>query len=283
MFKIDPLDPTHPVLAGKPVDTLGEFPVSVAFDNSCGRVCVVNGGAKNNLACWTLDNGQLRQDGEVRPLGLNTTTPPLNAPNTASQVSFSPDSQKVVVSVKGAAPPMTPGSLFVYPVESGGVSQTPVKSSIANIPDDFGFVFGEDSSRLLLSDPTFGGSIIELNPQTHVATEVKHTQSSLNASCWAAYSPATGLGYTFDAARPQIASFDFRSGDLMETIPTDPAFMSAFDAVIDGTSAYFIAGAPSIGIFDVQQKKTIQNLNLQGLPGIDDRRYWSGMAMWSSN
>lgn len=32
MFKVDPIDPTHPIMMGQPVDTMGDFPISVAYD-----------------------------------------------------------------------------------------------------------------------------------------------------------------------------------------------------------------------------------------------------------
>ena len=34
MFMIEPNDPLRPMLVGKPVDTLGEFPVSLAYSSS---------------------------------------------------------------------------------------------------------------------------------------------------------------------------------------------------------------------------------------------------------
>ena len=34
MFTIDSFDPLHPTLVGKPADTLGEFPVSLAYSSS---------------------------------------------------------------------------------------------------------------------------------------------------------------------------------------------------------------------------------------------------------
>ena len=34
MFAIDPFNPLHPTLVGKPADTLGEFPVSLAYSSS---------------------------------------------------------------------------------------------------------------------------------------------------------------------------------------------------------------------------------------------------------
>ena len=34
MFSIKPSDPLHPVLVGNPADTLGDFPMSVAYSSS---------------------------------------------------------------------------------------------------------------------------------------------------------------------------------------------------------------------------------------------------------
>lgn len=246
-------------------------------------VCVLNGGAKNNVACWTIDNDHLTPDGDVRPLNLTLATPPAAGTGTASQITFTPDSSHVMVTVKGPTMPMKPGSIYLFPVENGNVGQQPVTSSIATVSVDFGFAFGESESSVLVSDPTFGGSVVNINPTTMQTSELKHTKSSLNASCWASYSPTTKMGYTTDAGLPQLGEFDLQTGELKQIIQTDAAFMGGFDTVFDGAIAYFIAAAPSVGAFDVQQKKTIQNLNLQGVPNVDDRNFWQGMAMWPSH
>ena len=41
MLKIDPANPSHPVMVGQPVDTMGDFPISVAYDN-CYRKGTLN-------------------------------------------------------------------------------------------------------------------------------------------------------------------------------------------------------------------------------------------------
>ena len=235
------------------------------------------------MACWSINDDGLKVDGDARPLNLKLTTPPTVGSGTASQIAFTPDSSHVVVTVKGVTAPATPGSIFVFPVEGGSVGQQPVISSIADIPSDFGFAFGESSSTILVSDPTFGGSVVNIDPTNLQTSEVQHTNSTLKAACWAAYSPVTKMGYTIDAGLPQFGEFDLQSGELKQIIPTDAAFKGAFDTVIDGATAYFIAASPSVGGFDLQQKKTVQNLDLQGVAGVDDRNFWQGIAMWPSS
>lgn len=222
--------------------------------------------------------------GNVQPLGLNLTTPPTMNSGTVSQISFSPDSKNLVVAVKGPMSTMAPGPIFVFPVQDGAIAQ-PVKSTIADLPMPFGFTYGSSSDSILLSDPSFGGSLINIAPGTEMTTEVMHTDETgkLMASCWAAYSEKTGKGYLIDAGSPQFGEVDMMTGVVTDIFTTDAAFMGAFDTVVDEATAYFIAAAPSVGAYDVEQKKLVQNLNLTGVPGVDSRQWWSGMAMWSSS
>lgn len=78
MFNIDPLNPTNLTLVGKPVDTMGEFPMSVTFSQRLGAACVLNGGQKNGIACFTAcpQTGLTPMDQQIRPLDEQLTTPP---------------------------------------------------------------------------------------------------------------------------------------------------------------------------------------------------------------
>ena len=247
-------------------------------------VCVANSGTRNSVACWKNDAALgLCPIGEPRPLGLDLATPPLMTSATVSQISFDPDQLSVIVTSKGPAGSLTPGNIYVIPVNNGIVGQEVITSAIATIPAPFGFAFGPSNTSFLLSDPTFGGSVVNLNPPYLQTSELKHQKLSLNTSCWASYSPTTGMGYLTDAGLPQLGEMDMVTGELKDVFNTDDAFMGGFDTVIDGATAYFIAAVPSIGIFDVQQKKTIQNLDLTNATGVDDRQWWQGMAMWGSS
>ncbi|KAL9055375.1 MAG: hypothetical protein Q9162_003572 [Coniocarpon cinnabarinum] len=283
MFKIDSSDPTHPQMMGQPIDSQGDFPVSVTYSDKLGTVCVVNGGARNNVACWKINNGQLCQNGDPRPLNLGyLNTPPVQNSGTVSQIQFSPDAQHLVVSVKGLMAAGTPGPVFIFPVLNDEIAQEPVRSTIADILMPFGFAFGSDSDRILLSDPTFGGSIVTIDPSTSMTSELQHTMSNLTAACWAAYSSTTKNGYLIDAGAPQMGEVDMTTGALLDVFQTDPAFVAAFDAIIDGSISYFLARAPSVGSFDVGQRSLVQNLDLANASGVDDRQWWSGLAMYPS-
>ena len=253
-------------------------------DHRCFRptdlypVCVLNGGYHSNVACFNIKGRTLESDGEPRDLNLQQTTPPVAGSGTGSQISFHPNHDSVYVSAKGNAAPTIPGTIYVYPIEDGEVSQDARNTSVTDIPDPFGFVFGPEPSQLLVSAESFGGSVVRFSENQ--GEEMQHDNSTLKLSCWAVYCDVTHLGYVIDAVTPQLGVFNMTTGELLYQQHTDDIFEGAFDAVVDGSVMWFIAMTSAVGGFDLAGNKTVQNFDLTNTPGVDDRSTWMGMALW---
>ncbi len=83
-------DCTHLDLVGSAMNSLGEFPVSLAYTPRRSLLCVVNGGAADGVTCFNVDptTGLSYMDSVARPLGLGLTTPPDGPFGTVSTVLF---------------------------------------------------------------------------------------------------------------------------------------------------------------------------------------------------
>lgn len=84
-----------------------QFPVAVATNpKNHKHVCVVNGGKVNGVACYASNHtsGLSLLNNTVRSLDLNQTTPATGPAGSVSDVLFSEDGKRLLVSVKGAPP-----------------------------------------------------------------------------------------------------------------------------------------------------------------------------------
>jgi hypothetical protein len=206
-FSVDKNDPTQLTMIGAPTNTLGEFPVAVAYSPKNNAACVLNSGGQSNFACFAVSKtGMTALKNTVRSLGLNQTNPPTGPANTVSDIIFNQDESNLLVSVKGN-PTAAPGFIANFAVTTGtcGISlaTTPVKST----PDKGVLPFsmtlvGTSGDTLLSTDAGFGVSVSNFD-----ATSGKITGSSsvsLNnqtATCWSAFSPKTGSFFVTDVGR----------------------------------------------------------------------------------
>ena len=92
LFRISDSDPTSLMLVGSPVDTLGDFPVSVTYSAKCKTACVLNGGKRDGVSCFAVSATGLKPlDASPRPVGLGqSANPPTGPPSTASMIAFNP-------------------------------------------------------------------------------------------------------------------------------------------------------------------------------------------------
>ena len=156
MFLISPRDPLHPKLVGEPVDTLGDFPMSVTYSARLKTACVLNGGAKNGVACFKVSHNEgLAATGPLRPLPeLTTTTPPSGPPDASSDIRFNPSSTAIFVITKGnPGPPPVPGNIYAFKVDHGKVGTTPVVSQPPMSVLEFSINFLCDDSLAVVYRP----------------------------------------------------------------------------------------------------------------------------------
>lgn len=290
MFHISKDDLLHPKLVGKPVSTLGSFPMSVAYSASLKTACVLNGGSKAGVACFHVDHRQgLTRLGGLRHLPLNQTTPPLGPPLTTSDISFNPSSTALFATVKGnamASPPAI-GSIYAFPVKNGWVAHKPVVNQIKDLPMDFSIDFLGSDTSALITDPSFGGSIVTIAYPSLEITENHHIAvANQGAACWGAYSSRFDAAYIIDAAHPNITAIDPVSGQTKGVIEYGMAAKGGFDTAIDRTWMYVLSGASTVVVIDLDGShggkavgKQVQSFDLaaEGPAGA-----WQGMAIYPS-
>lgn len=244
-FSINVLSPTEITMIGKPVNTGGDFPVSVAVFPRTGQVCVLNAGtvdptSVNGVNCYKPDpiKGLIEIPGTNRPLNQTIIFTPLGLFNGPSEVAFSEDGTVLYAVVKGA-PPTEPGFIAAWGVNThtGALSQNVTKSftpltgglpfSMTSIPGTTGFI---------VSDVVNGFDIFDFPTPSSVATSTGFQIQGQVATCWSRRSPKTGNFYLADFGTGNITEVHVDK-NLHPTIIKQYAqgITSAIDEEIIGT------------------------------------------------
>ncbi|KAI7338453.1 hypothetical protein KC315_g1751 [Hortaea werneckii] len=282
MFHIDPEDPTNLKMVGSPADTMGEVPVSVDYSDELHTACVLNGGSKPGVSCFHVDPWKgLVPQGSLRTLGydFNQTTPPTAPAGTVSQVIFDPDSKALFAILKGyAGPPAIPGSVVAYKTEHEMVSESPVRTQIGDIINDFGSVF-LDESRLFMTDVSFGTAILDVDYETLTLHEENHIAiEGQKAICWSAFDPYLNTAYAPDAGQPVVYTVDATSGMLTGSIAADNRTQGLFDTAIGGRGLmYSLAASNGLNVLDLKAQRNIQYFDLSS---VGERMPFTGLALW---
>lgn len=290
MFAIDERDPLHPRLIGAPVNTLGQFPISVDYSTKLRQVCVLNGGAIAGVACFSVDaEDGLSPTGPLRTLPgdiLNAMTPPSGPPDSAAQVLFDPNSTALLATIKGNAGSVPPklGSFAVWPVEAGMVSHgDPVVTQISDVFMNFGFSF-VDERKIFLGDPSFGAAILTFQDNLTVV-EVEHVViPGQQAVCWTQYWQPTETLYAIDAASHDLHTLSAVSGDLESPINVSGLdgttnITGLFDSAISNGFMYSLTAENGISVINLAEKTSTQYFDLET---FGQRQYYTGMATWTS-
>ncbi|KAH7386163.1 hypothetical protein BKA64DRAFT_645742 [Cadophora sp. MPI-SDFR-AT-0126] len=276
MFSISSTDPTVLTMVGQPVDTLGEFPVSVGLSASLSQACVANSGAKAGIACFNMcpRNGLMPLDTTLRPFELNQTTPPIGPLNTVSQTFFNSDSTMLITTVKGDPTKNNTGFLSVFPVVNNTVSQTETRSSPAGTAVLFGTALLPNSSDIFVTDASFGSATLSLS-SANIASTVSSTKiADQKATCWAAFSALTGTAFVTDVAVNHLVEIDPSSGSIVKNLVSTNGNPGLIDLVSAGRFVYALSpGNATVGaavmVFDVSggkgSAKEIQNFRLNGV------------------
>ncbi|VDB99965.1 unnamed protein product [Peniophora sp. CBMAI 1063] len=263
LFGIDPYDPLRLTMIGKPVSTQGDSPNSVAFNDAGNRLCVLNTGTTNGIACFDVTKtGLVLQEESVRSLGLALQTVPATGPfNTASQIVFTRDQKNILVAVKGT--PTEPGFFAVWPInESTG--QLAEEYTRIPAPPGGGLPFslkpipGTDS--FVGADFAIGYDIIEFNKG---ATDLTARTKALPiegqvGACWSTYSAARDSYYIVDVAGVVTevkVDTQLRTSTVNNfTVPAPPIDSVALDI---GRKSYFytlLPTLPGLGVWDLDAK-----------------------------
>ncbi|KAL6910455.1 hypothetical protein GGI43DRAFT_390186 [Trichoderma evansii] len=277
MFAIDPSNPTKLTMVGKPAAVPGDFPVTVGASVKNKLVCVGATGAKSGVSCASFSSKGLGKMDQLRPVGLNQTTPPVGPPNTIAQVFFSADEETLYTTVKGNPATNTTGTLGVFAVEQpcdgrGAVSVS--EEGKLNLLDQTAVLFGaatlKDSSDIIAVDATFGAVKLSVDTETGAAS-VKNVidVAGQKATCWATLSPETNTVFLADAGLDRLVELSSTNGSIKSITnlgTTDPGIndLRAAGSFIYALSPGNATIAPAVTVFDVVSKKVAQHYQLKG-------------------
>ncbi|KAJ6540222.1 hypothetical protein B0H10DRAFT_1412878 [Mycena sp. CBHHK59/15] len=231
VFSISPSNPAQLSMIGRPVSSGGEFPVSLAINKAGSRVCVLNGGKKNGISCYKFDDkkGLVALKNTIRSLKLNQTTPATGPSNTASQIIFSPDEKKLIVSVKGNS---GPGFLAMWDIHPDGSLGTEFQRvSGGALPFSLSYIPGKNA--IIASDPGTGYDIFDLETEFKNAS-VAATIPGQVSTCWSVLSRETGNFYMIDVGRSTFTEVHV-SASLNSTIVKQ--YNLGYDGPIDSDVA----------------------------------------------
>ena len=287
MFTIDTENPLKLTMVSEPAPTLGQFAMSIAYSSKYQKACVLNGGAVNGVACYSVDAEKgLTPDGVgLRKFGFPATTPPQlgGSLGSGSDIQFLGDSSKLVATFKGRDKPKAKlGHVLVFDVdEDGNVAKTATDNQVSPLVQPFGFALSSASlDSIFISDVTFGGALVSLDTQTNkISVDSVVNSTTFKASCWAIYSPALDTFYNIDAAATDLGKVS-SSGNLEGLISYTTSLEGGFDSVVDGSTSYMLTAVNELAVLDLASGKILQTLEYGS---AEDRPYWTGMAMFPAS
>ena len=160
----------------------------------------MNGGQINGVRCFSVDktHGLQTLAGTTRLLNVNQTTPPLGPTNATSDIIFSEDGSKLIVTVKGTF--TIAGFLATWDVNPNDSSLSP-NYTIINPLSDAIFPFQMKpilgTNHVLNVDAGFGFAIYDFSHGDQV-TATAYNVTPNGAVCWLSHSLKTQNYYITD-------------------------------------------------------------------------------------
>jgi len=284
MFNIDQNNPVKLKMVGGPVSSQGEFPAAVAFSAAKNMVCVVNGGAVNGVQCFKPDAklGLLAIANTNRSLKLPQTTPPTGPPGSVSDILFSEDSKKLLVSVKGIPP--TPGFVASWDVADDGAlsadftASPPAQGGL--IPFSMSLIPGKNA--VLATDAGIGYATFDLSTLgaggAGTATSQVFPIAGQGATCWSSFSQKTKSFFLTDIRTDivtEVAVADDLSGKIVKQYPLVPGSATIDNAIANLANNDFLyvlaANTTSIDVLSLNgqgQAAKLQTLDFGNKKGV---------------
>ncbi|KIX02061.1 uncharacterized protein Z518_08000 [Rhinocladiella mackenziei CBS 650.93] len=282
MLSIDPRDPTKLTVVGDPVAIPGEFPNTVAASAKNRLACVATTGTLNGVSCSSFSNTGLGTMDALRSFGLDQVTPPVGPTNTVSQVFFSEDESSLFATVKGDPAVNLTGFFSVFPVESQGCKETAslATEDIRSSPSGTAVLFGSKpipgTSSVFVTDASFGGAVLSVDPTTNMASLVaKQGIDGQSATCWVTISDVTGSAFVTDVGVNRVVEMSLTDASIISMLDLsangDPGLI---DLVAKGNFVYALSPGngttpAAVTVLDVSggqgSAKVTQHFTLDGM------------------
>ncbi|KAJ9496254.1 hypothetical protein H2202_008212 [Exophiala xenobiotica] len=282
MLSLDPQNPTALTVVGQPVPLPGQFPNTVAASAKNKLVCVGTTGTQNGVSCSTFSAQGLSPMDDLRSFGLNQSTPPVGPTNTVSQLFFTDDESRLFATVKGDPTVNNTGFFSVFPVEFSGCNGPATLSSqdVRSSPSGTAVLFGSKNipgtSNVFVTDASFGGAILSVNPASNqVSLVANQTIDGQKATCWATISPATNSAFVTDVAVNRLVEMSLTDASILSITDLsangDPGLI---DLVAAGNFVYALSPGngttpAAVTVLDVSggqgTAKMIQHFRLDGM------------------
>ncbi|KAL7627309.1 hypothetical protein AAE478_001500 [Parahypoxylon ruwenzoriense] len=289
MLSISENDPTELKLVGKPATVPAEFPNTVAASAKNNLVCVGSTGAVAGISCASFSKRGLDAMDSLRPIDLGQSTPPVGPTNTVSHTFFSEDESALFTMVKGDPAANKTGFLSTLHVEENTSCKGNRRASAAAqdarfAPQNTAVLFGSQvipgTGNIFATDASFGAAVLSVDMKTGQAAIVgKGTIDDQKATCWAAFSPATGSVFVTDVAVPRIVEMSANDASIISQIDLtatgDPGFI---DLKASGNFLYALSPGngtteAAIVVMDISggqgSGKPIQRFCLDGVAGAN--------------
>lgn len=263
MLAIDAADPTKLTMVGAPVDTLGDFPVTLAVSAADHLVCVGNTGAKAGIACSRFTSTGLGPMDTLRPFSLNQTSPPTGPFNTVSETFFNEAGTVLHTTVKGGAHAGEPGFLSAFSVLNGNVSTVESRS----VPDGLFHLCGAASipgtDKLLVADLLRGARLLRVDSSDQVSEFPMPEGTYYNeTSCWVSVLNSTGTAFLTDASVNHLVQIDPANGTVVDVQPTPNDYPGMTDVLAVGFAIFALAPGnatrpPGVVVFDATSGRNL--------------------------
>jgi hypothetical protein len=262
----------------------GMFPVSLAADDS--RLYVLNSGGQGSIQGFTVEG-----DGELTPLsgshldlGAAVTTPsPTEVLTSPAQIGFTPEGDKLVVTVKGIPP--SAGRIIVYSVDHRGRPYRKVETTVTPSSGlgPFSFEFHRRGHLIVTNGFTGDITSYDISDDNRLVQLGAPISTGTFAPCWIAqsgrFSYVGNIGAPYPGGGGIISGFSIdRRGRLTSlgvaaTLPTLTPDNHAIDlTVVDGTGSgpflYFLQSR--VGMIGMERIESDGRLiDLGSVGGLD--------------
>lgn len=242
-------------------------------------VCVAYDGVRSGVSCASWGPRGIGAFDSLRPFDLHQQNKPDTTLLLVSDVLFAKDDSILVVTVRGSA--TAPGFVATYPTERNGqVSAKASDIAPAGIISAFGAVAIPRSSEIFVSDPSFGGFVLDVDhPQTPVS---KTTVPGQGAICWVGITTDASSGILPDAGNNVLTQVNLKSGKILQQWNSTNGNSGNFDFSISGDDKLFaLAFNPAdslarVASFDVDGKFK----DLDNVPIANTDNFAQGLATY---